>query len=374
MNYRKKLNPPLSRSVNNPVKGIFIADLQLRLQEKYGVSEKGVNSRLTDKLKILEGAVSRALENSHDMFIIGGDIFEKINPPDKLRKLFLDCIKPLFGKIPIFIIIGNHDTDNTNHPWTGEQYISNSNPDFQNVFVIDKPQAFNIHNTNFSLIPWPRNNEELIKTLLTINKQSIILGHFPIRGAKASTELKLWEGPNSAMLEPFIYTILGHYHIFQYTDQYVYVGSPARVDMSEKDYVKGYLEFTISNEEFSWFIIESNDRKFLNLSYTEPEIIKLPPDEEVDGAIVKLTLQGGDKWLNEQKALMISGILRNKGAHNVVKQIKRIIDPLETPLVSISKQGYGEMVTNYAVSLKREDVTEIGIEILNEANKIIIDL
>lgn len=90
-----------------------ISDLHLRLTDSMGVMENGLNSRLSDRLASCGTAIEVATSSKSDVFIIDGDIFDKINPPEKLRKLFIKhVVAPLINfNIPIIINVGNHDTN-----------------------------------------------------------------------------------------------------------------------------------------------------------------------------------------------------------------------------------------------------------------------
>ena len=95
------------------MKIIISTDYHLRTEDPAGISINGVNSRLLDRINSLSIVVNYAIENKADFFFILGDIFNKINPIEKLRTLFVaTVINPLIlNGIPIVIVPGNHDTN-----------------------------------------------------------------------------------------------------------------------------------------------------------------------------------------------------------------------------------------------------------------------
>ena len=94
--------------------GYYIsADYHLKTVDKCGITVNGQNSRLLDKTKSLSTIVQSAIDNKSDGFFFLGDIFDKINPSEKLRRLFVSTvIAPLVSNgIKIIILRGNHDTN-----------------------------------------------------------------------------------------------------------------------------------------------------------------------------------------------------------------------------------------------------------------------
>ena len=91
---------------NKELDFVFVTDLHIRNTEKYGkIGATGRNTRLDDKLAHIRSSVSYCIDNSCDVWICGGDVFDKINPAENLRNLFFDCITPLIeNDIPIYNI------------------------------------------------------------------------------------------------------------------------------------------------------------------------------------------------------------------------------------------------------------------------------
>ena len=92
---------------------VITSDIHLKTTDKYAkILPSGINSRLQDRLDHLTKSVNFAIEKKVDYWLCLGDVFDKINPAEILRQKFVQVLAPLIkNKIPIIILIGNHDTD-----------------------------------------------------------------------------------------------------------------------------------------------------------------------------------------------------------------------------------------------------------------------
>lgn len=331
------------------------------------MSSRGLGTRTEDKLNYFSLAVNKAIEEEVDLFVIGGDIFDKINPPEKLRVAFLDLVGLLLSKrIYTAILIGNHDTDLFHHNLMGEgsfvKKISTNSP----LYLVNPYLAFNFLGLDLLFISWT-NSDDRIKQIIKENPAHFIFGHFGVSGAQASgTEYHITEGIDPNLLTRHIYTFLGHYHRFQYTEHYAFGGSIARVDMGERDDPKGFIFFQVTKDQFSWDFIDINDRKFIDLKFEDPEPVKL--DLDVQGAVVKVTCEGSDAWLIKEDVTTIPNRLYSAGAYKVVHQFIHRNDKVSASIEYYSRKDYSKMVKDYAETLERSDLVDLGLSILYESN------
>ena len=94
-----------------------IGDIHLRMSEKYGRydSSTGLNTRLTEKLNYLKKAIYDFIQQNVSHVVFLGDIFDTINPSERLRSLFFDLVGILLrDNISVFIILGNHEVNLVN--------------------------------------------------------------------------------------------------------------------------------------------------------------------------------------------------------------------------------------------------------------------
>ena len=92
---------------------IIVGDVHLGKRYTYRVDLKtGMSDRTLDFIDALSRVVSYAIQNQADIFIIAGDLFDRISVgPTLLRQVREKIWHPLIeAKIPIICIGGNHDS------------------------------------------------------------------------------------------------------------------------------------------------------------------------------------------------------------------------------------------------------------------------
>lgn len=345
------------------------------MNEKYGTpSKRGIGSRTEDKLEYLQRAIEFAERNNVDIVVLAGDIFDKVNPPEKLRVAFLDLLAPLIEKnIHTYIIIGNHDTDTIYHNLAGESSFIRRLGEITKppygipITIVDTHVLIkNFLGLDLLFVAWDK-DESIKETLKRYNPAHFVFGHFQAVGATASgTEFHLSGGIEKDAFNKYIYTFLGHIHKFQYTDSWVHVGSIAKMDMGEAQDPKGFIHFKVTHEQFSWDFIEIPDRKFVNLSFTEPAEVDISTGLDVKDAVVKVTCEGSDAWFIHWDITSIPSKLYEAGAYRVVHQFVHINDKVSSTSDFVSQRNYTKMIEDYAETMKRKDLTLLGIEILNQ--------
>lgn len=307
--------------MSNKFKAVIIADSHLKNVDKYGIKgTDGINSRLVDNLQGLEKSVRFALENKVDYWIHLGDVFHKINPEERLRNLFFKTIAPLLGKIPVIIVVGNHDTNMQDvHSLMTDHNVLNTLNDgwFK---VIDEPIPVKLNGVKCLLIPWT--HEDKIASILKNYEDTYIFGHFQVKGAQPSgTEFILREGITPSLFNKHHMAFLGHYHKIQSANHWMYVGSTHKIDMGERGQKKRFLYLKVDNEEWETTNIYIDEREFIQIELRENEELK---DIDFKGAVIKLVLSGSKTWIYSQDFNQIKRDLFDRGAFKVFIDTKVI--------------------------------------------------
>jgi len=299
---------------------IHTADIHFGV-ENYGKIDPltGIHTRLLDFERALNFCIDYTIAQDADFFIFTGDAYKTANPSPTQQKLLMRCLLRLHAhKIPVVIIVGNHD-----HPLSFGK--ANSLDIFGNLpidgfHVICKPQTINLQTKNGTVqivgIPWPTRNTisisdqlrlktaceitdliaQLISQIITHLAQkldpqipAVLGGHLTVSsGIFSGSEKRAIYGndpvllPSQLAIPPFDYVALGHLHRYQdlnagYHPAIVYAGSIERVDFGERKEDKGFCHVTIHDKQHtSHQFIKTPTRPFIQID------LILKPADQVD--------------------------------------------------------------------------------------------
>lgn len=337
------------------------ADYHLRLTNSCGVVINGQNSRLTDELKILSNMVNNAILDKIGIFIIAGDIFDKINPSEKLRKIFLrTVILPLIkAEITIVILMGNHDTNFEVVSFETEAELANA-LSVGSIMFITQPEIVDFVDCSIYFVPFgfpiPKDNEGC----------QILIGHHGIKGAETGVGVITRRGAEEidrSSFSSFKMAWFGHYH----KPQDNYIGSPMKWDFGERLDNKRYIRITADNGHVTWENIDIEDRQFIQFVFTEKDTIVI---EEVKDAVVKLVFEGSKLWV---KSLNIPEIKRNfekAGAHKVLTDTK-IIDTERVSLIKIEEADSHDIILKKFIDKQdiSENLKQLGLDIFKNVQQ-----
>ena len=306
------------------IKIVHTADTHFGV-ENYGKldSKTGLHSRLLDFQASFNQIIDFAINESSDLFLFCGDAYKTAYPTPTQQKLFIQSLMKLYNaKIPVAIIVGNHD-----HPLSFGK--ANSLDIFGQLpldgfHVFSKPNNLKIETKKGPIqivgIPWPIKNNlvakekfhlksheeittyisntvsQIIKTFadkLDPKIQSIIAVNLTFSSVFFSgSEKTAVFGkdpvflPSQLAIEPFDYVALGHLHRHQNLNPkgypaIVYSGSPERIDFGERKEAKGFCNVLIDTKQQK----KRCSFKFIKLK-TRPMIqveVKLKTKSETDG-------------------------------------------------------------------------------------------
>jgi exonuclease SbcD len=293
------------------IRFIHTADIHLGV-ENYGIIDQktGINSRLLDFNHALYQCIQYAINTKVDFFLFCGDAYKTATPTPTQQKLLLNNFLQLYNaKIPVVIIIGNHD----NPLSFGKVHALDLFGDLplDGFHVISKPQHITLNTAHGPVaivgIPWPTKascalnnhaltqqqvNQHITSTITAIIDDlareidpkipAILAGHLTVSsGVFSGSEKRAIHGndptflPSQLAKKPFAYVALGHLHRHQVLNKtdgppLVYAGSLERIDFGERNDHKCFCEVTLAcaSEKFWTAAMKSitvNTRPFVQI-------------------------------------------------------------------------------------------------------------
>ncbi|MBI5715363.1 MAG: exonuclease subunit SbcD, partial [Chloroflexi bacterium] len=202
-----------------PIKILHFADLHIGM-ENYGRLDPtlGVSSRIRDFLDRLDEVVAYAFDHDADLVIFAGDAFKTRDPDPTQQREFAKRIKQLADKIPVFMLVGNHDVPGMAQKATSVDIFRAL--DVPNVIIGHEDDSRVIHTKSgdvfLAWVPYPIRNrllaqedhrgasidqlDQSLKNIITtmlgeLAKEAadqkmprILVGHFSVGGATFGSE------------------------------------------------------------------------------------------------------------------------------------------------------------------------------------------
>ncbi len=288
---------------------LHFADIHLGM-ENYGRIDPatGLSTRLLDYLHAFDTLVDYALNNDIDLVLFSGDAFKNRDPSPTHEREFARRIRRLSEKMPVFLLVGNHDVPNAaGRAHSLEIY---STLDVPNVYVARKPDLVTIPTNRGPVqilaLPWvvrstflrreetrslslPEVQRLLLERLYTVistlqeradeNLPLIMAAHATVEGATYGSERSVMLGQDLT-LPPHIfrhpkvtYGALGHIHKHQQViadPPVVYSGSMERIDFGEEREQKGFVEVVLRKNrtgrwQATWDFHPLKTRRFVTI-------------------------------------------------------------------------------------------------------------
>ncbi len=258
--------------------------------------ETGLSTRLLDFFKTFDFIVEKAFEENVDAILFAGDAYKTRDPNPTQQRGFGERIAKLAKKIPVILVVGNHDTPNAEGKANTLDIYSAL--EIENVWVSRKPEILQVSTKSGNLqvvtLPWLHKNDYKVvaeKLKLLYEKitpppaggPAIFLSHAEIEGAVYGSEKGLAIANDVTIPLPLLqdkrlsYVALGHIHKHQVLSKnplIVYSGSPQRIDFGEEKEEKGICLVEIPKSGATSFqFIPTNARKFLTIT------VDLKPDD-----------------------------------------------------------------------------------------------
>lgn len=380
----------------------------------------GLNTRLEDFVNTLSICIDRALTDTVDMVIFGGDAFPDATPPPYVQQAFASQFRRLMdANIPTVLLVGNHDQHSQGQGGASLNiYRTLGVPGF---VVGDTLTTHCIQTRNGKVqvitLPWLTRSTLMTRqeteglSLAEVNQllterlrvvlegevrrldpdvPTILLAHLMADNATLGAERFLAVGkgftlPLSLLTRPcFDYVALGHVHRHQNLNKsnnppVIYPGSIERVDFSEEKEDKGYVMLELERGSAEWEFCPLTVRTFQTIEVDiskadDPQavLIKAIAKYDIQDAVVRLIY----KLRSEQMDLIDSSSLHTalSPAHTYTIQaelVSQLARPRIPELSASSSIDPMEALKTYLNN--REDLKDIATSMMDAAQKLLAD-
>ncbi|MEM9535888.1 MAG: exonuclease subunit SbcD [Cyanobacteria bacterium P01_E01_bin.45] len=288
------------------VKVLHLSDIHLGSGLNHGRinPQTGCNTRLEDFTATLGHCIDRAIIDSVDLVLFGGDAFPDATPPPLHQEAFAGQFSRLAeANIPTVLLVGNHDQH-------GQGLEGNSLSIYRTLavpgfYVGDRLRTLTIETSSgpiqVTTLPWLNRSTLLTRpesdglsaaalSQVLLNKlnvaleaetrsidptiPAILLAHTTIDRARFGAERHLAVGkgftvPLSFVARPaYQYVALGHVHRHQVLCEnppVIYPGSIERVDFGEENEAKGFILADVTPEGTDYEFVPLQVRQFCTI-------------------------------------------------------------------------------------------------------------
>lgn len=305
-----------------------IGDLHLNLvayTKIYDDEFIGLPFRNGDFMRSFRHMVDQCINSiKPDLVVITGDVYDYYEPTNDVRGFFSNQLERLADqKIPVIILIGNHDVCKKHHALKDIQELN-----LKHIKVIEQPKIIKYKDIQLLMFPYSLDierglvtiKEEFIKFKKLFEEkndgsEAIFFGHFGVKGASLS-EYNIKRGKDIKIKGDFLndsdvdvscedldnlgakYCILGDYHKGQILEtnkcRAMYTGSIEKTDFSEIDQKKGFVVYDSEAKE---------DGKFGKCKFIEYPNCR--PMLELNGNLMTMQAQfAKQNYANLQKSIV----------------------------------------------------------------------
>ena len=400
--------------MNEHIRIIHTADLHIGTQN-YGKTDPttGLHTRLLDFLKTFDELIDHAIDNEIDIVLICGDIFKSREPDVTQQREFAKRIKRLSQEgIVVYIVIGNHDLHNASGKATSVEIYDIVG--LQGIYIKRRPgvDIINTKRGKIQLVALPYVTSanltcegmsieeislEMRKKLNDLTERlaaeidntlpAVLASHYSLIGADSGSEKGIMLGREVtlpvSMFErsEYNYVAMGHIHKHQKLGNdppVVYSGSLDRVDFSEENEDKGFVELFVKKGEALYNFVKLSTRPFktifVDASSGDPFNKSIQAIEEIDDlskTIVKLRVSLEISTLHNLNESELYKLLRQDSFYvaGIEKIFNRDTSHLRHPGLTErmdAKQALSEYIS------KKEDYSKIKSDLLRE-NEHILD-
>lgn len=285
-----------------------IGDIHLKRTDPLGVVGKdGFNTRLTDRIEALRAIINAAVEQKATHIVLLGDIYDAVNPPEALQRLFWDAMEPVLH-LPIRIIIGNHDSTKQVYNFSGNEVLLpaktvlvHKEEYIETLYARDIDKELTIQ-----YIPYKSTADEVLKELSANKKEpDLLFGHFEIAGAElASDNAIIRQGVDRDAVRGRL-VWLGHIHKFQeFRPGFGYIGSLVQCDFGEVNNTKvfGIIDICTDGEiKYRYQEIPQRPMEVYDVKESDLDNLYLseniPKELTTDGTLLKFRFVGSPEWI-----------------------------------------------------------------------------
>lgn len=378
--------------------------------------ETGLNTRLEDFVTTLRLCIDRAIEESVDLVLFGGDAFPDATPPPYVQEAFASQFRRLVdAQIPTVLLVGNHDQHSqgqggaslciyrtlgvpgfvvgdrlTTHrletrqgpvqvitlPWVTRSTLL-TRPETEGMSLADVSQLL-IDRLGVALEGEIRQLDPAVPTVL--------LAHLMTDTARFGAERFLAVGkgftiPLALLTRPcFDYVALGHVHRHQVLCEsplVVYPGSLERVDFSEEDEEKGYVLVNLARGATTMAFCPVPARPFRTLrvdvsTQEEPQetLLKAIAKAPIAEAVIRLIYQVRSEQLDQIDNQVLHQALQSAHSYTIQPElISQLARPRLPELAAEASLDPLRALQTYLTS--REDLKDIEADMLEAAQQLL---
>lgn len=371
------------------LKLLHFADLHVGM-ENYGKvdPETGVSNRIGDFLERLDEVIDHALDHEADLVIFAGDAFKTRDPDPTQQREFAKRIKRLAERVPVFMLVGNHDIPGMAAKATSIDIFRTL--EVKNV-TVGRSIGSQIFQTKsgpvfLGWVPFPvrgrliaqedhkgasveqldRAVESLVVGELTDlaraasdqNMPRVLVGHFSVGGAAFGSERSVMLGrdlvvPQSSLADPvWDYVALGHIHKHQNltanetgAPPVVYSGSLERIDFGEEVENKGFCWINLERGKTTWEFVTVQARPFVTIRVdgrdeADPTsvVVARIENRSLKGAIVRVSVRLKESQVASLREREIEKALREAEVNNIAAIGKDVEREVRTQLGGLSPE------------------------------------
>lgn len=207
-----------------------------------------------------------------DVLVQVGDTFDNRQSVN-LRVLHyaIELFEKLGKILPVHVICGNHDI------WAKKSNDVSSIDTLKwipNVQVYKKPKAFKWHDKEILLMPWRRDSDHEVETLLKFPKTDIVFCHSEVAGVALNSKVRNQHGTDTESYKNYSAVYSGHIHYRQKKGKLRLVGTPYELTRSDSGNPKGFDLVDLETMEETFF---QNDvsPKFLKFNLKSLYMVQL---------------------------------------------------------------------------------------------------
>jgi exonuclease SbcD len=329
--------------------------------------DTGLNIRMMDFCNAFDYLISQVTELTPDAFIFSGDLFDRVNPTNFIRKFAQDQLKRLSQKkITTFLIPGNHETPRSK----GVKNPLALYLDIPHIHIGLTPfqkdaGPYSIAGVPFASDPLPHIPPP------QPGRINILMLHCVLEGAVWGSERFMEyvdETVKPGTLPAYDYIALGHIHKHQQLFNAVYAGSLERYDFNEKDEEKGFVIYD-GDPEF----VAINSRDMVDMVYdcTEKNAFQITEETtslltNIHDKIIRVTLKGSIEPVTRKDINFAS--IREKAKDALHFSIKDATVMEEFEEIKDEEVMYApqEELKRYLQAVKKEEALDEGLKIIKE--------
>jgi len=174
-----------------------------------------------------------------DVFYCLGDVFDNRQTINLMVASYaIDLFERIARKVPVYIIVGNHDIYRKN---TNDISSVDILRHIQNVTVYKEPEVHEFKKSRCLLMPWRRDKEHEKETLDSYKKIDWVFCHSEIKGLRVNPNpYVLHESGNSVEIyRNYKGMYSGHIHYAQRNNNVTFVGNIFQMTRSDRNNPKG---------------------------------------------------------------------------------------------------------------------------------------